>query len=188
MVHIAIVTGSTRPGRRSASVARWIADVSSSRRDASFEVVDIAENGLPLLDEPIPAQMSGRDYTRRRTRAWSETIASFDAYVFATPEYNRGVSGALKNSIDFLYDEWNNGVAGFVSWGFLGGIRAVEHLRLTMCEVQVAVVASQVAIPLTDFADSEFAPKDPAVHEQRLHQMLDQVVAWSGVMRGLRTP
>ena len=74
MLTIAIITGSTRPGRKSLDVARWIADVGASRDDAIFEVVDVAENGLPLLEEPIPAAMSGADYVYPYTRAWSERI------------------------------------------------------------------------------------------------------------------
>ena len=59
MITVAIVTGSTRPGRHSLGVARWIADVASTRDDANFEIVDIAENGLPLLEEPVPGALSG---------------------------------------------------------------------------------------------------------------------------------
>jgi NAD(P)H-dependent FMN reductase len=43
-------------------------------------------------------------------------IASLDAYIFVTPEYNHATSAALKNAIDFLYHEWNNKAAGFVIW------------------------------------------------------------------------
>ena len=92
----------------------------------------------------------------------------------------------LKNSLDHIYVEWNNKVAGFVSWGFLGGTRAVEHLRLTMGELQVAVVRSQVAISLTEFdADGSFAATAKG-HEVLLHEMLDQVVSWAGALQVLR--
>jgi hypothetical protein len=45
--------------------------------------------------------------------------------VIVTPEYNHSTSGALKNAIDFLYAEWNNKAVGFVSYGSVGGTRAV---------------------------------------------------------------
>jgi NAD(P)H-dependent FMN reductase len=85
-------------------------------------------------------------YTKPHTLAWAEKIASFDGYVFVTPEYNHSTSGALKNAIDFLYREWNNKAAGFVSYGSVGGTRAVEHLRLVMAELQIATVRAQVAL------------------------------------------
>jgi NAD(P)H-dependent FMN reductase len=75
--------------------------------------------------------MSGQ-YTQEYTRAWSATIASFDGYVLVTPEYNHGTSAALRNAIDFLYQEWSNRAAGFIGYGYTMGARAVEQLRLVM--------------------------------------------------------
>ncbi len=184
MLRIAIILGSTRPGRKTEPVARWVLDHARQRADAEYELVDIAEFDLPLLDEPIPP--SQHKYSKDHTKRWSEKIASFDGYVFVTPEYNHSTSGALKNAIDFLYSEWNNKAAGFVSFGSSGGTRAVEHLRLIMGELQIADVRSQVALSLfTDFENfSTFKPQ--ALHEKSLKSMLDQLVAWSGAMKAVR--
>jgi len=185
MLRIAIILGSTRPGRKTEPVARWVFDHARQRGDAEYELVDIAEFDLPLLDEPVPP--SQHKYSKDHTKRWSEKIASFDGYVFVTPEYNHSTSGALKNAIDFLYSEWNNKAAGFVSFGSSGGTRAVEHLRLIMGELQIADVRSQVALSLfTDFENfSTFKPQ--ALHEKSLKSMLDQLVAWSGAMKTVRT-
>lgn len=185
MLRIAIILGSTRPGRKTEPVARWVFDHARERGDADYELVDIAEFDLPLLDEPVPP--SQHKYSKDHTKRWSETIASFDGYVFVTPEYNHSTSGALKNAIDFLYSEWNNKAAGFVSFGSSGGTRAVEHLRLIMGELQIADVRSQVALSLfTDFENfSAFKPQ--ALHEKSLKSMLDQLIAWSGAMKTVRT-
>lgn len=64
--------------------------------------------------------------TKPHTKIWSDRISAFDAYVFVTTEYNHGTSGALKNAIDYLYQEWNNKSAGFIGYGSAGGTRAVE--------------------------------------------------------------
>ena len=88
-------------------------------------------------------------YANEHTKEWAAKIASFDAYIFVTPEYNHSTSGALKNAIDYLFAEWNNKAAGFVSYGSLGGARAVEHLRLIMAELQVATVAPRSRSPCT---------------------------------------
>ncbi|HYP17460.1 MAG TPA: NAD(P)H-dependent oxidoreductase, partial [Opitutus sp.] len=136
MIRIAIIIGSTRPGRNGEAVARWVYDHAKSRSDAEFELVDIAAFNLPLLDEPVPPSM-GR-YSQPHTKAWAAKIASFDAFIFVTPEYNHSTSGALKNALDFLYAEWNNKAAGFVSYGSAGGARAVEQLRLVLSELQIA--------------------------------------------------
>jgi NAD(P)H-dependent FMN reductase len=139
MLKIAIVTGSTRPGRNNEAVANWVYRIAKERKDAQFELVDIASYNLPLLDEPMPPLFA--QYSHDHTKAWSDKIASLDGYVFVTTEYNHSTSGALKNAIDFLFREWQNKAAGFVSYGgHAGGARAVEHLRLIMAEVMVATV------------------------------------------------
>lgn len=184
MLKLAIIIGSTRPGRVGEGVARWVHELAKQRRDAAFELVDIADFNLPLLDEPVPPSQG--QYSKDHTKAWAAKIASFDGYVFVTPEYNHGPSGALKNAIDFLYAEWNNKAAGFVGYGSAGGVRSVEQLRLVMAEVQVATVRNQVALSLfTDFENySTFKPASH--HEKSLGGMLDQLVAWSGALKPLR--
>lgn len=186
MIKVAIILGSTRPGRKGEAVARWVHELARTRSDAEFELVDIADYNLPLLDEPVPPSLG--KYTKEHTRAWSAKIASFDAYVLVTPEYNHGPSGALKNALDFVYREWNNKAAGFVGYGSAGGTRAVEQLRLIMAELQVATVRNQVALSLrTDFEN--FSVFKPAPHhEKTLHAMLDQVIAWGGALKTLRQP
>jgi NAD(P)H-dependent FMN reductase len=184
MIKIGIIIGSTRPGRKAEVVAKWAYDIARKRKDAEFELVDIADFNLPLLDEPLPAMFG--QYSHDHTRAWSAKIASFDGYVFVTPEYNHSTSAALKNAIDFLYHEWNNKAAGFIAYGGTMGARAVENLRLVMAELQVATVRAQVGLSLfTDFEN--FTVFKPAEMQQKnVHGMLDQVIAWSGALKPLR--
>jgi NAD(P)H-dependent FMN reductase len=184
MPRLAIILGSTRPGRNGEAVAKWVLEQALSRKDAQFELIDLAEQNLPLLDEPIPPSL-GR-YTHDHTKQWAAKIAQFDGFVFVTAEYNHGIPGALKNAIDFIYAEWNNKAAGFVGYGSAGGARAVEQLRLVMAEVQVATVRAQVALSLhTDFENfSKFKPAPN--HAQALSTMLDQLTAWSNALAPLR--
>src|SRR5437899_5262432 len=128
MVRIGIILGSTRPGRHGEAVAKWVYEIAHKRSDAEFELVDIKDFNLPLLDEPVPPSLG--QYSKEHTKAWAAKIDSFDGYVFVTPEYNHGICGALKNAIDFLFREWNNKAAGFGGYGSAGGVRAAEDLRL----------------------------------------------------------
>jgi len=176
MLRIGIIVGSTRPGRKADAVAKWVYEFARTRSDAEFEIVDVADFNLPLLDEAIPPLMAKYQnahtlawsaknfnlplldeaipplmakYQNAHTLAWSAKIAEFDGYVFVTPEYNHGTSGALKNAIDFLWKEWNQKAAGFVSYGGAGGARAAEQLRLVMGELMVADVRAQVSARFT---------------------------------------
>jgi NAD(P)H-dependent FMN reductase len=185
MVKIGIILGSTRPGRNGEAVANWVYDIARRRKDAEYELVDIQDYDLPLLDEPVPPSMG--QYSKPHTRKWSAKIASFDGFVFVTPEYNHSTSGALKNAIDFLYAEWNNKSAGFVSYGSAMGVRAVEHLRLIMAELMIADVRAQVLLSLsTDFENSSTFKPGPG-KDQTVTVMLDQVVAWAEAMKSVRT-
>src|ERR1700745_3411163 len=174
MLKIGIIVGSTRPGRKAAAVAKWVLDILKNRKDAEFEIVDIEDYRLPLLDEPVPPSM--HQYSKPHTKSWSEKIASFDAFIFVTPEYNHGTSGALKNAIDFLFHEWNNKAAGFVGYGGAGGVRAVESLRLVMGEIKVADVRAQVQLSMfTDFENFSVFKPGPT-KEKSLNDMLDEVI------------
>jgi NAD(P)H-dependent FMN reductase len=184
MTKIGIILGSTRPGRNGEAVARWVYEIATQRSDAEFELVDLLDYKLPHLDEVYPPTMG--QYSQPHTLEWADKIASFDGYVMVTPEYNHSTSGALKNAIDFLYAEWNNKAVGFVSYGSVGGARAVEHLRLIAGELQMADVRAQVALSLhTDFENfSVLKPSD--YQRQQLTTTLDQVVAWSKALAPLR--
>ncbi|HEX3850774.1 MAG TPA: NAD(P)H-dependent oxidoreductase [Polyangiaceae bacterium] len=184
MLKIAIIVGSTRPGRKGEAVAKWACEIAQKRRDADFALLDLASFELPLLDEPVPAALGS--YSHPYTKAWSAAIASFDGYVFVTPEYNHGTSGALKNAIDFLYSEWTDKAAGFIGYGYAMGARAVENLRLVLASLQVATVRPQVGLSLA--ADFEHGTlfKPTEAQEKHLSSLLDQVIAWSGALKALR--
>jgi NAD(P)H-dependent FMN reductase len=184
MLKIAIILGSTRPNRVGEAVAVWVLEVAKKRKDAEFALIDLADINLPLLDEGVPPIVG--QYANQHTKDWSAVVAGFDSYVFVAPEYNHSISGGLKNAIDFLYAEWNNKAAGFVSYGSAGGVRAVEHLRLVMAELQIATVRAQLTLnAYTDFENfSDFKPTER--HADTLNGVFDQVIAWGTALKPLR--
>ncbi|MCA0436594.1 MAG: NAD(P)H-dependent oxidoreductase [Austwickia sp.] len=180
---IAVIVGSTRPGRVGDQVGQWVMQQAAGREGATYELIDLAEVGLPLLDEPIPAA-AGR-YANGHTQAWSERIAGYDGYVFVTAEYNHGVPAAFKNAFDFLYAEWNDKAVGFVGYGADGGVRAVENWRTIVANAQMADVRAVVALSLfTDFSGGQFTPGERRAGE--LADVFAQVEAWSGALAPLR--
>jgi NAD(P)H-dependent FMN reductase len=186
MTRIGIILGSTRPNRNGDQVAKWVYDLASRRSDAQFDLIDLLDHPLPHLDEPLPPS-SGR-YQHEHTRAWANTIASFDGFVIITAEYNHSVPGVLKNALDYLYAEWNNKAVGFVSYGAVGGTRAAEQLRLISGALQMADVGQQVALSLvTEFEDlTTFKPGEYNI--SALDRLLDQVITWSTALAPLRVP
>lgn len=181
---IAVVIASSRPQRVGPAVAEWVYAGTRDRADVTYDLVDLAEQDLPNLDEPEPA--SSGNYTRDHTRAWAEKVAGYDGFVFVTPEYNRGLPGQLKNALDFLYAEWNDKAAGIVCYGSSGGLRAAEHLKAVLGELQVATVRAQVSVSIHDDME-EFTTMAPrAFQDASLQEMLRQTERWATALRTLR--
>ena len=156
----------------------------AERNDFEAELIDLADQGLPIFDEPKPP--GAGDYQHEHTKRWAALIESFDGYVFVTPEYNHGIPGVLKNALDFIYAEWNNKVAGFVGYGNTGGARSVEQLRLVMAELKIATVRSAVALSIfTDFdKENNFIPNDR--HATKLDDLFDELVSWGTALKAVR--
>lgn len=183
MLRIGVITGSTRPNRVNLDVSRWVYEQAKKRSDAEFELVDIMDFNLPLLDESIPPAMG--QYAQPHTKKWAAKIGSLDAFIFVHPEYNHGISGALKNALDFLYKEWNNKVAGLVSYGSAGGARSAEQMRLVLAELQIATVRGQVMFSFrTDFENYKTF-KPASHHEKELTTLIDQVIRWGTAFTSL---
>jgi NAD(P)H-dependent FMN reductase len=199
MTRIAIIVGSTRPERRSVSIAKWVRQVAADSyaenaelngvRHPVFDIVDLAEHPLPFLNEPTPAAMGIYDY--EHTKRWSDVISSYDGYIFVVPEYNHSLPAVLKNAIDYLYVEWKDKAAGLVTYGLQGGVRAAEHMRLILAELKVADVRTNVALSVRD--DLQFGAPDqpnlltpPQHQEQALGRLLEEVIEWSTALEHLR--
>src|SRR5215207_6287579 len=128
MIKIQVILGSTRPGRIGEQVAKWAMENITARDNVEFELVDVADFNLPLLDEPVPPMAARGNYQKDHSKVWGKKIAEADGYIVVAAEYNRSIPGALKNAIDYLNVEWADKAIGFISYGSAGGARSVEHL------------------------------------------------------------
>ena len=186
MVKIGIVLASTRPNRFGSQPANWLYGLAQERGDADYDFIDLAEVGLPLLDEPNPPSQG--KYAHEHTKAWSKRIDALDGFAFVTPEYNHGVPAALKNAIDFLYKEWNFKAAAFVSYGGpAGGARSVEHLRGVMGELKIYDIREQMQLSsyhsrLNEAGEYQFTDKEA----ETANGLLEQLVFWAGIMKDAR--
>lgn len=188
-MRIAIIIGSTRPGRKGSIVGRWVHEQARRRADVpwkvEFDLVELEDFDLPLLDEATVPAAADREYEIPQTRAWSETIAAYDGFVFVTPEYNHGVPAALKNAVDVLGSEWAHKAIAFVSYGADGGVRAVEHWRAVVANLFMVDVRAQVSLLVfEDWKDGEFRPLER--REGELDTVLDDLVAMTEAVRTLR--
>lgn len=123
---IAVVIGSTRPTRICPDIARWVRDRLADDSTLDYEILDLADTALPLLDEPLKAAL--HDYAHEHTQAWSRTVESYDGFFFVFPQYNWGYPAVLKNALDYLYQEWHGKPASLFTYGARGGHLAAEQL------------------------------------------------------------
>ena len=184
-LRILIILGSVREGRMAEPVGNWALEQAAAHPHIDAELVDLKEWNLPFYAFAKPPAAGG--YTDPLQLKWAEKIAAADGYVLICPEYNHGPPAVLKNALDFVYAEWNRKPCTFVGYGGNGGARAVEILRQVVSNVELADVRAQVGLSLfTDFEN--FTTFKPGPHlEATVNGMLDQVIAWGGALKPLRT-
>ncbi len=185
MAKIAIIIGSTRANRFGPKVAEWFKSVADEVGDATFSVIDLADVNLPFLDEPKPP-MAG-EYQNEHTKAWAQTVAGFDGFVFVTPEYNHGYSAALKNALDFLYAEWNHKPVAFVSYGAgAGGARAVEQLREVIINLRMFALNDHVSFVnyWTQLGDAGLQPNEQQISLAK--ELIKNIAFWSEKLKPIR--
>ena len=186
MTRIKIILGSNRPGRFAHQPGEWLQKIGQHIEGATFEVIDLAEVNLPLLDEPVPAKMAPGQ--NEHTKAWSKTIGEADGFVFVAPEYNHGYTPVLKNAIDYLFYEWLHKPVAFFGYGAdAGGARATEQLRAVVGYVGMYDIKEHMIVPqyyLGKDEQGQYAFSDEQAAEAR--QMLDRLAFWAAEMKPAR--
>lgn len=138
-LHVALVIGSNRHGRFGPVVADWLLDRLRDRDDLVPAIVDVAETDLPTTMAPSPEVTAA-------LASVTPKLASADAFVVLTPEYNHSYPAGLKNLIDWHFTEWQAKPVALVSYGGIsGGLRAVEHLRQVFAELHAVTVRDTVS-------------------------------------------
>ena len=180
-----IIIASTRPGRAGLPVANWFIGVAREHGGFDVQVTDLVELGLPFMDEPKHPRF--REYVHDHTRAWSETVAASDAFVFVMPEYNFGINAPLKNAIDYLHHEWHDKPVAFVSYGGIAaGTRAVQMTKQIVSALKMLAVYEAVYIPFvaSRIEDGRFDAAD--VTQTAAVALLDELVRLEAALRPLR--
>jgi NAD(P)H-dependent FMN reductase len=187
---IAVILGSTRDSRFGETPARWIEGLARAR-DWDVELVDLKDFDLPLFNEV--ASNAWAPSQSAAAQAWQKKIGEFDGYIFVVAEYNRSVTGVLKNALDQAYVEWARKPFGAVAYGSMGGANALGHLQNIGVELQMVPTRNNVRIGGGDFfkvhpgfggsgnlgdIEGSIAPSAKA--------MLDDVVWWANATKAAR--
>jgi NAD(P)H-dependent FMN reductase len=186
MSRLQIIIASTRPGRVGLPVGRWFEARARAHGAFDVEVVDLAELGLPFVDEPNHPRL--REYTQQHTKDWSAKVDAADAFVFVMPEYNYGFNAPLKNAIDFLHQEWRHKPVGFVSYGGVSaGTRAVQMIKQVVTTLNMFALNEAVSIPfVAQFIDDEGEIEANETMEKAADALLDGLVRMSEALSMVR--
>lgn len=189
-LYIKVIAGSTREGRFSDKAASWIAEELKKRDGVVVEILDLRDYDMPFFNEPVSPSFKQEPYKNEVVARFTKKIAEGDAFVIVTPEYNHGTSGVLKNALDWVYQEWNNKPVAFVSYGSVGGARAVEQLRLNTIELQMAPIRNAVHIPGEQYFPVLFGQVDAgklfSLQREKSEAMITQLLWWTHALKNAR--
>ncbi|MCR4261119.1 MAG: NAD(P)H-dependent oxidoreductase [Candidatus Colwellbacteria bacterium] len=187
---VKVIAGSTREGRFSDKAAQWIAEEIQKQSGVAVEVLDLRDYAMPFFNEPISPAYKQEPYKDEAVSRFTNKIKEGDAFIIVTPEYNHGTSGVLKNALDWVYQEWNNKPVAFVSYGSVGGARAIEQLRLSAIELQMAPIRNAVHMPGEQYFPVAFGQAEAselfALQAEKAEAMISQLIWWAYALKSAR--
>lgn len=188
---IKVVSGSTREGRFSDKAAAWIAAELGKQEGVVVEVLDLRDYEMPFFNEAVSPSYKQEPYKNEAVARFTAKIAEGDAYVLVSPEYNHSTSGVLKNALDWVYQEWNRKPVAFVSYGSVGGARAVEQLRLIAVELQMVPTRNAVHIPGEQYFPVLFGQGSAdelfAAMSEKAGIMITELMWWTKALKEARS-
>ena len=188
-LNIKVIVGSTRESRFGDKAAAWVTGEIRKQKEIEVEALDLRDYDMPFYNEPVSPSYKQEPFKNEAVARFTKKIAEGDAFVIVTPEYNHGTSGILKNALDWVYPEWNNKPVAFVSYGSVGGARAVEQLRLNAIELQMAPIRQAVHITQHwTLLDEKGNLKEGALESftKSAEAMVAQLLWWTKALKNAR--
>jgi NAD(P)H-dependent FMN reductase len=184
---IAVIQGTTRPGRRSERVATWLMSA-LQKYDAEFELLDLKDYSLPFFEEEASPMSAHESFTNPMVQAWTKKVGEADAFIMVTGEYNFGPPAVLKNALDYVYKQWNRKPFLFVSYSgnAVAGVRAVQQLRINVIEVEAVPI--QAALHIANVLDA--IDEEGILHDDqylgKLDHAMEQFLWWAHALKDAR--
>jgi NAD(P)H-dependent FMN reductase len=168
-IRVAVIYGSTRPGRFCETVVRWTVGRLAASERFQFDVIDPADE--------------------KATESLQQRLSQADAFLVVTPEYNHGYPAPLKALIDSGGSEWHAKPVAFVSYGGVsGGLRAVEQLRLVFAELHAVTIRDSVSFPgAWEQFDETGALRNPERAQKGMEVLLSRLKWWALALRRARS-
>jgi NAD(P)H-dependent FMN reductase len=176
---IPILLGTTRKGRETEKVAKWLAGKIEERSDEiETRLFDVRDFKIPLDDYGMELK---NDFPE-----WRDAMIRADGLVIVTPEYNHGYPGSLKSVLDLLLPEYIHKAVAFagVSAQVWGGVRVIEACVPMVRELGLTPTFTDLNFPrVQTLFDEKGKLIDEKSYESRVKEFLDELVWMSKTLR-----
>jgi NAD(P)H-dependent FMN reductase len=174
-IFIPVILGTTRKGRKSEHVAKFMAAEIAKQENVETEIVDI-------LNIPLPKDDAGEHI---KDPVFSKIAMKADAFVIVAPEYNHGYPGMLKHALDTNLKEYIHkavGVCG-VSAGPFGGTRVIENMLPVLRELGFVTIFWDVNFSIVQKAFDESGKLLDEAYVKRAEKFINELIWMAKVLR-----
>ncbi|MBX7044486.1 MAG: NAD(P)H-dependent oxidoreductase [Ignavibacteria bacterium] len=157
MLNLAIIIGSVRTGRQSHKAAYYLEKKFKEYKDINVKIVDLINYEVPILEE----RLSRTENPPASAKEASEILDKSDAIILVSPEYHGGISGVLKNFLDYFLKEITRKPIGVVtaSGGKFGGINASHEIQKLILAIGSYPMPKKFLVPFVHQSfDDEYNP------------------------------
>lgn len=190
-MNIGIIVGSTRHGRVTDRLAKWVTNAAKQQyEEYEWMTIDLQAFDLPLFDESKSPQGNPHREVNEEVASYLAAMDPMDAFIVVTPEYNHALPAALKNALDLLDYQLVKKPVAIVSHGVVGGARANEQVRLI---VNSSLGAVPIPASLTFFGkvaelidDNGNLVNGQEMNQQKLSGLLEQLLWYASALKVAR--
>ena len=174
MFYIPVILGSTRRGRQSLRVARFVLARLQKVANVETEMLDLAEYDFPIMEE----RLRMRDDPPPRLAEFGDKLARAESIVIVTPEYNNGYPGVLKNALDYFLPEYRRKPIGIVpvSAGPWGGLNCLAQLRLVTLGMGAFPIPASMPVARVQASFDDAGNPIDTSYEKRVQSFFDELM------------
>lgn len=173
---IPVILGTSRQGRQSEYVAKFVVEQVSQQDNVKTELIDIRNITIAIDD----AGESIKD------PQFSATMEQTDGLIIVVPEYNHGYPGLLKHVLDTCLKEYIHKAVGLcgVSAGPFGGTRVIQNLLPVMRELGLMTIFYDLNFSnVQTLFDESGNLIDPPTQIRRMERFMAELIWMSKVLR-----
>lgn len=183
---VGIITGSLRQERVTNHISAAVVEHAKGMDGVEVVEIDLKQYDLPHFNEAISPKYNPDRTATGVVKEWLDTLASVDALVIVSPEYNRSIPGSLKNAFDYIAYEISHKPVALVTHGSFSGAFSHDHLRTIVPELGGVTIPRFLAVPYGSFDSEGGFSGDREGFDSQAKALLEQLQQYSDALIDLR--